>query len=80
MFLITPWFKFLDLRNYFAPDLSYDGWCKVNGCSLEMLVFPHEWLDDYKRLSHVRPVLQEAFFSKLKGNITHDKFDKFSKT
>ena len=43
MFLITPRFKFLDIRNYLAPGLSYDGWCKVNGCVTEKLVSPYEW-------------------------------------
>ena len=32
MFLITPQFKFPDVRNYLAPGLSYDGWCKASGC------------------------------------------------
>ena len=31
MFLTTPWFKFLGVRNYLAPSLSYSGWCKANG-------------------------------------------------
>ena len=61
MFLITPQFKFLDVRNYLAPGLSYNGWCKAKGCSVEKLVFLYEW-----------PVLHDAFYSKLKGNITQD--------
>ena len=61
MLLITPWFKFLNVRNYLAPSLSYDGWCKANGCKTEKLVLPYEWLDDYERLSHVGPVSHKAF-------------------
>ena len=68
MFLTTLMFKFLDIKNYLAQDLSYDGWRKANGCAVSKLVFPDEWLDDYNKLSHVRPV--KYFFSKLKGGFT----------
>ena len=73
MFLITPQFKFLDVRNY----LSYGSWWKANGCEMQKLVFPYEWLDDYKRLLHIRPVSHKAFYSKLKGNITCNEYNKF---
>ena len=56
MFLMTASFKFLDVKNYLAPGLSYDGWCKANGYEVQKLVFPYEWLDDYDKLQHVRPV------------------------
>ena len=42
MFLITLWFKFLDGSNYLPPVLSYDRWCKANGCEMQKLVFPYE--------------------------------------
>ena len=35
MFLTTPNFKFLDIRNFLAPNLSLDAWCKSLGCKLE---------------------------------------------
>ena len=70
MFLATPMFKFLDVKNYLAPGLSYDSWCKANRCAVSKLVFPYEWLDDYNKLSHVGPVEYENFFSKLKGGYT----------
>ena len=56
MFLTSPMFKFLDVKNYLAPGLSYDSWCKANGCTVSELVFPYEWLNDYNKLSHVGPV------------------------
>ena len=34
MFLITPQFKFLDVRNCLAPGLSYNSWCKAIGCKM----------------------------------------------
>ena len=37
VFLINLRLKFLDVRNYFASGLSYEGWCKANGCSMEEL-------------------------------------------
>ena len=66
MFLTTDKYKFLDIRNYLAPVLSYDAWCKSLGCKLEKLVFPYEWLTSYEKLSHVGPVKRKAFYSRLK--------------
>ena len=34
MFLITPKFKFFDIKNYIGPGLSYDAWCNSMGCKL----------------------------------------------
>jgi len=70
MFLMTPRFKFLDIKNYLAPGLSYDRWCKAYGCKLEKLVFPYEWLDSYEKLDHVGPVSFEAFYSSLNSAST----------
>ena len=56
MFFTTPKFKFLDVKNYNGPGLSYDAWCKSMDCRLQKLKFPYEWLDSYKKLSHVGPV------------------------
>ena len=39
MFLMTPSFNFLDVKNYLAPRLSYDGWCTANECAVSKLVF-----------------------------------------
>ena len=32
LYMFVTKFKFLDARNYLALDLSYDSWCKANGC------------------------------------------------
>ena len=66
MFLTTNEFKFLDIRNYLAPALTYENWCKSLGCKLGKLVFPYEWLDSYEKLNHVGPVKRECFYSSLK--------------
>ena len=43
--LTTSKFKFLDVKNYIGPGLSYDAWCKSMGCRLQKLMFPYKWLD-----------------------------------
>ena len=70
MFLSTPKFKFLDIKSYLAPGLSYDAWCRAYGTELQKLVFPYEWFDSFDKLNHKGPVKYEDFFSSLKGGIT----------
>ena len=80
MFLTTSKFKFLDVKNYIGPGLSYDAWCKSMGCRLQKLMFPYKWLDNYEKLSHVGPVSYEDFYSSLKSsNITRDEYEQFLK-
>ena len=70
MFLWTPNFKFLDIKNFLAPGLSYDAWCRAYGCELQKLAFPYEWFDSFEKLNHIGPVKYEEFYSSLKGGIT----------
>ena len=70
MFLWTSNFKFLDIKNYLAPGLSYDAWCRAYGCELQKLAFPYEWFDSFEKLNHKGPVKYEEFYSSLKGGIT----------
>ena len=70
MFLSTSNFKFLDIKNYLAPGLSYDAWCRAYGCELQKLAFPYEWFDSFEKLNHKGPVKYEEFYSSLKGGIT----------
>lgn len=56
MFLTTPKFTFLDVKNCIAPGLSYDVWCKSIKYKLQNFMFPYEWLDIFEELSHVAPV------------------------
>ena len=49
-------------------------------CKLQKLMFPYEWLDSYKKLSHVDWVSHEDFYSSLKSsNITRDEYEQFLK-
>ena len=68
MFLTTPKFKFLDVKNYIGSGLSYDVCYKSMGCRLQKLMFPYKWLGSYKKLSHVGPVSCEDFYSSLKSH------------
>ena len=70
MFLSLPQFKFLDIKSYLAPGLSYAAWCRAYGCELQKLVFPYEWFDSFEKLNHKGPVKYEEFYSSLKGGIT----------
>ena len=70
MFLSTPNFKFLDIKIFLAPGLSYDAWCRAYGCELQKLAFPYEWFDSFEKLNHIGPVKYEEFYSSLKGGIT----------
>ena len=70
MFLSLKNFKFLDIKSYLAPGLSYDAWCRAYGTELQKLVFPYEWFDSFEKLNHKGPVKYEDFFSSLKGGIT----------
>ena len=70
MFLSTPNFKFLDIKNFLAPGLSYDAWCRAYGCELQKLAFPYEWFDSFEKLNQIGPVKYEEFYSSLKGGIT----------
>ena len=70
MFFSTSNFKFLDIKNYLAPGLSYDAWCRAYGCELQKLAFPYEWFDSFEKLNHKGPVKYEEFYSSLKGGIT----------
>ena len=73
----TPKFKFLDVKNYSGPGLSYSACCKSMDCRLQKLMFPYEWLDSHEILSHVGPVAYEDFYISLKSTITRDKHEQF---
>ena len=79
MFLTTPRFKFLDLKNYIGPGLSYHAWCKSMSCRLQKLMFPYKWLDGYEKLSDADPVSHEDFYNSLKPIITRDEYEQFLK-
>ena len=78
MFLTTDKFQFLDIKNFLGGGMSYYKWCKSLDCKLEKLVFPYEWLRNYKKLRHVGPVKRQDFYSSLtKKTISRQEYRKF---
>ena len=68
MFITTSRSKFLDVKYYIGPGLSYDAWCRSMGCKLHKLVFPYEWLDSYEKLNlPCYNIVFQGFFSTLDG-------------
>ena len=68
----------MDIKNYIAPGLSYDMWCKAYGCELKKLIFPYEWLDTFEKLSHVGPCPREFFNNSLRQtSISEDQYKDF---
>ena len=61
MFLSTPNFKFLDIKNYLAPGLSYDAWCRAYGFCDEFhkrgCETMKDWLKEYN-LADVGPFIE----------------------
>ena len=79
MFMTTSKFKFLEVKNYIGPGLSYDAWYKSTGYILQKLMFLYEWLDSYEKLNHVVPLGFEDFYRSLKPTITNDEYEQFFK-
>lgn len=67
MFLTTPKFKFLDIKNFLDPRMSYGRWGKSLECRLEKLAFPYGYLTSYEKLNHVEPVARKYFYSSFSG-------------
>ena len=68
MFITTSRFKFLDVKNYIGPGLSYDAGCRSMGFKLHKLVFPYEWLDSYEKLNFpCHNIVFQDFFSTRDG-------------
>jgi len=76
MFLTSSKFKFLDARNYIAPEQSIDVWCRSMDCAVQKLVFPYEWLDVYSKLeAAVDELVWEDFRSRLTNDDEKAKVD-----
>jgi len=50
MALSTPRLKFLDIRNYLAPNYSYDKWVKAYDCRVTKGKFCYTYIDSLARL------------------------------
>ena len=59
--------RFLDVKNYLAPGVSYEKYWKAYGCSVQKGHFPYEYIDDLQKLEEHSLPPQAAFFSRLKN-------------
>ena len=59
--------RFLDIKNYLAPGVSYEKYLKAYGCSVQKGHFPYEYIDDLQKLKERSLPHQAAFFSRLKN-------------
>ena len=59
--------RFLDIKNYLAPGVSYEKYLKAYGCSVQKGHFPYEYIDDLQKLKEHSLPPQAAFFSRLKN-------------
>ena len=62
----TTHFKILDIVNYLAPGISYDGFLKAYGTSMLKSYFPYEFFDSVEKLNMKSFPPYNAFFSTLK--------------
>jgi hypothetical protein len=70
----TSIFKFLDIRNYLAPNYNYENLLKAYKCHLNKGVFPYEWLDNVNKLENTQLPTKDAFNTKLKGEIANEEY------
>ncbi|XP_064616805.1 uncharacterized protein LOC135480809 [Liolophura sinensis] len=61
MALTTPQLKFLDIRNYLAPNYSYDKWVKAYDCHVTKGKFCYSYIDSLARLEETTLPPQHAF-------------------
>ena len=75
-FILTQQFKFLDVCKFLAPGTSYAKWIGSHGWKDAKLVFPYEWLDDFRKLSQGPPPI-EAFTTRMKGPLDKEHYERF---
>ncbi|XP_064607839.1 uncharacterized protein LOC135472313 [Liolophura sinensis] len=61
MTLTTPQLKFLDIRNYLAPNYSYDKWVKAYDCRITEGKFCYSYIDSLAQLEETVLPPQHAF-------------------
>ena len=66
MYMNTPQFKFLDIRNYLSPGITYEKWVKTYGAKQTKSWLPYEWFDSADKLDYkgLPPILVLVFTTK----------------
>ena len=67
MCIKTKYLKFLDVRNFLAPNFSYSAFLKAYDCQQQKGFFPYEWLDGLDKLESPQLPPYEDFFSSIKN-------------
>ncbi len=75
MSLKTQHLQFLDIRSYLAPNYFYDAFIKAYKCKLDKGFFPYNWFNNYDKINHTELPTHEAFFNRMKKNITDEEYN-----
>ena len=77
MCIKTKYLKFLDVRNFLAPNFSYSAFLKAYDCQQRKGFFPYEWLDSLDKLESPQLPPYEDFFSSIKNEnaCTREEYD-----
>ena len=67
MCIKTQRLRFMDIRNFLAPNFSYDAFLKAYDCQIKKGFFPYDWLDGLDKLDFPNLPPYEAFYSSLKN-------------
>ncbi|KAK3731199.1 hypothetical protein QZH41_006044 [Actinostola sp. cb2023] len=67
MFILSPKWKFLDVKKYLGPETDYASWIKAYGCTETKSWFPYEWFDYPDKLDYPSLPPYECWWSKLKA-------------
>ena len=80
MCISTKLLRFLDLRNYLAPNTSYSGLLKAYSVPKNKGFFPYSFLDSLDKLNFQALPDHKHFFSSLKNsNITKEEYEQCKK-
>ena len=73
--LKTKKLRFLDIRNFSAPEFSYRKFLIAYGAEDKKFFFPYEFMDSIEKLNFSRPPPHEAFYSLLhQNNINNEEY------
>ena len=67
MCITTEHLRFMDIRNFLAPNFTYDSFLKAYDCALMKGFFPYEWMDALHKLEVTSLPPYHAFYSSLKN-------------
>ena len=78
--LKTSKLRFLDIKNFLAPDFSYRKFLVAYGAELRKFYFPYEFVTDLDKLKSGLPEHSVFYSSLSKSNITQEEYNLVVKT